>query len=113
MLRFIETKEVSRFISSYFTVYSKDSRIVKIMDSADQRIVGEAVLNSRRADGGVYIEFIGIYANERRRGYGSLAVKQLKDEYHTLCGWAIKDAGEFWEQMGVIYTDSMKKHFLL
>lgn len=113
MLKFIETREVSRFISSYFTVYSRDSRIVMIMDSAANKIVGEAVLNLRRADRGVYIEFIGIYAHERLKGYGSLAVKQLKEEYNTLYGWSINEAGEFWQQMGVVYTDFIKKSFLL
>ena len=113
MLIFSETKEMSMFISSYFTVYSKDSSIVKIIDSDNNKIVGEAVLNMQKISSGVYIEFIGIYLHERSKGYGRLAVQQLKEEYQTLYGWATNDARGFWGEMGVIYTDQIRKSFII
>ena len=113
MLIFRDALEVSKFITSYFTVYSKDSRIVHIIDTTDYRVVGEAVLNLNKSCDGIYIEFLGIYIHERGKGYGRLAVGLLKEKHHWLYGCSINESRGFWGKVGVKYLDGIKKSFII
>lgn len=109
----IKVNEPSDFVKAYFSIYSKTSEVHKIIESQGNYAVGELVVDPQKTKDGVYLEFIGVYPQERGKGYGRWATEVLKKRYQNLYGRTIVESKSFWNHLGVSYLDSIEKQFKL